>query len=161
MATVRKLWPLGWVREIPRETGRYLTRWSVREQRPDAGGGWRMYLHRFWDHDHETHNHPWRWSFSIILTGSYDEEYFDFSAHGPLDAWTTPELEAFQVKRRRVRFFNWIPATRFHRITELHGTVRTLFVAGPLHGKSWGFWVPGRGLVKNKQRKLERGLPTT
>jgi hypothetical protein len=153
--TVRKLWPFGYVREIPRETGPYLTRYSLREQKPDAGGGWRAYFHRFWDRDHETHNHPWRWSFSIVLTGSYTETYFDTQWLPVSKMWWTSE-----TKTRRVRWFNWIPSTRFHQITELHGTVRTLFVAGPLHGKSWGFWVPGRGLVPHKKRKQERGLPT-
>lgn len=162
--TVRKLWPFGWVREIPRECGRYLTRWSIREQKPTGGGGWRVYLHRFWANDLELHDHPWRWSFSLILWGSYTERYFDKPADksDPLnesERWTTAELEAFQVKRRRVRWFNWIPETRFHQIEELHGNVWTIFVCGPVHGKSWGFWVPGRGRIKHKQRKAERGLP--
>jgi hypothetical protein len=146
--TARKLWPLGWVREIPREDGRYLTRWSLRRQLPTGGGGWRAYVHRFWAHDIETHNHPWRWSFSIILWGSYTETYADL-VNGDLGP----------LRTRRVRWFNWIPETRFHQITELHGAVWTLFFAGPLHRKSWGFWVPGRGLVHHKARKVERGLP--
>lgn len=148
MTVVRKLWPFGWVREIPRESGRYLTRWSLREQKPTGGGGWRAYLHRFWAGDLELHDHPWRWSFSIILWGSYTERYFDL-----IDGVPTPE------RRRRVRWFNWIPATRFHQIEELHGTVWTFFVSGPSHGRSWHFWVPGRGPVRHKQRKAERGLP--
>jgi hypothetical protein len=147
--TVRKLWPFGYVREIPRETGRYLTRWSIREQKPTGGGGWRAYLHRFWAHDLELHDHPWRWSFSLILWGSYTERYADL-----VDGELGP------VGRRRVRWFNWIPSTRFHQIEELHGQVWTLFVCGPVHGRSWGFWVPGRGRIKHKQRKAERGLPT-
>ena len=146
--TVRKLWPFGWVREIPRECGRYLTRWSVREQKLTGCGGWRVYLHRFWANDLELHDHPWRWSFSLILWGSYTERYADLV-----------DGELTEIRTRRVRWFNWIPATRFHQITELHGTVWTLFLSGPLHGKSWGFWVPGRGRIKHKIRKAERGLP--
>jgi hypothetical protein len=154
VSTVRKLWPLGWVREIPREGGRYLTRVSLREQRPTGGGGWRVYLHRFWATDTELHNHPWRWSFSIILWGSYTETYADL-VECPLRGAAV--LGA--VRTRRVRWFNWIPETRFHQIKELHGPVVTLFFSGPLHRKSWGFWVPGRGLVHHKVRKAERGLP--
>src|SRR4051812_13096994 len=75
--TVRKLKPFGWVKEIPRESGRYLTRWSLREQKLSGGGGWRMYLHRFWAGDLELHDHPWKWSFSLILWGSYTETYAD------------------------------------------------------------------------------------
>ena len=155
MSTVRKLWPFGWVREIPRENGPYLTRYSLREQKRGGGGGFRVYLHRFWDHDVELHNHPWSWSFSIILTGSYTETYFDAAPGGAIDRGRKPPF-----RTRRVRWFNWIPDTRYHQITALHGNVRTLFFGGPLHGKSWGFWVLGRGLVEHRTRKAERGLPT-
>lgn len=155
MSTVRKLWPFGWVREIPRENGPYLTRYSLREQKPDGGGGLRAYLHRFWDRDVELHNHPWSWSFSIILTGSYTETYFDVEWLPGYKGWWRSEM-----KTRHVRWFNWIPRARFHQITALHGNVRTLFFGGPLHGKSWGFWVEGRGIVPHAKRKAERGLPT-
>lgn len=147
MATVTRFGPF-WLRRIDREEGPYLDRYSVREQDSQAGGGWRAYIHRFWSRDHELHNHPWRWSFSIILWGSYTEIYSD-----------TPE-DIQSWRKRRVRWFNFIPASRYHQITELHGNVWTLFVCGPLHGKGWGFWVPGRGLVKHRQRKTERGLAT-
>ena len=146
--TVRKLWPFGWVREIPRECGRYLTRWSVREQKLTGGGGWRVYLHRFWSNDLELHDHPWRWSFSLILWGSYTERFADMLPWGELGP----------VRTRRVRWFNWIPSTRFHQIAELHGTVWTLFCCGPVHGKSWGFWVPGRGLIHHQTRFSQRGI---
>lgn len=171
MSTVKRIisgFPLGWVREIPREAGRYLTRYSVRRQERGGGGGYRCYLHRFWDHDVELHDHPWRWSFSIVLWGSYTEHYFDTEcmvAH-TMDrcAGCSPDLtRAGPIRERRVRWFNWIPANRYHQITELHpraGRVWTLFFCGPLHGQSWGFWVPGRGWVKHTERKKERGLPT-
>lgn len=160
--TVRKLWPFGWVREIPRETGRYLTRWSFREQRPKGGGGWRVYLHRFWANDLELHDHPWRWSFSLVLWGSYTERYFDFPAGVPArDDHPLGIRYGTPLRRRRVRWFNWIPSTRFHQIEALHpraGAVWTLFVCGPVHGGSWGFWVPGRGRVPHAARKAERGM---
>lgn len=160
---VRKLWPFGWVREIARETGPYLTRWSLRRQWGDGesskNGGWRAYLHSFHSGDAELHNHPWHWSFSVVLWGSYEERFFD----GPCPA-TEFERETGQhptARYRLVRWFNWIPASRFHQITKLYptcGRVVTLFVSGPPHGRSWGFWVPGRGVVQHLRRKHERRL---
>jgi hypothetical protein len=162
---VKQLWPFGWRRDISRETGPYLTRWSLRRQYGDGdshkNGGWRVYLHRFFSGDSELHNHPWHWSFSVVLWGSYTEEYFDrVSLEYPenllIDWVRTPQ------RTRRVRWFNWIPSTRFHQITKLHprfgvGPI-TLFISGPPHGKSWGFWVPGRGVVPHLRRKRERDL---
>lgn len=154
---VRKLWPLGWRRDICRETGPYLTRWSLRRQYGDGdshkNGGWRVYLHRFFSGDSELHNHPWHWSFSVVLWGSYEEIVFDVVSDSQVIALP---------RRRRVRWLNWIPSTRFHQITKLHprfgiGPI-TLFVSGPPHGKSWGFWVPGRGVVPHLKRKQERDL---
>jgi hypothetical protein len=155
---VKRTW-YGWVRRISRETGPYLTRWSLRKQYGEGeshkNGGWRVYLHRFFSTDSELHNHPWHWSFSIVFWGSYTEIYGDEPDCGCLGHLFT--------KSRRVRWFNWINSRRAHQITELHprfgiGPV-TLFVSGPAHGQSWGFWVPGRGLVNHNIRKAERGLP--
>lgn len=164
---VKKLWPFGWRRDIARETGRYLTRWSLRKQWGDGesekNGGFRMYLHRFFSADSELHNHPWHWSLSIVLWGSYTEEYFDIPHDRPQRPvnplgfrYGTPQ------RTRRVRWFNWIGRERFHQITELHprfgvGPI-TLFFSGPAHGQSWGFWVPGRGFVAHLKRKEERDL---
>jgi hypothetical protein len=153
---------LGWVRRISRETGPYLTRWSLRQQWGDGAshknGGHRVYLHRFFSADSELHNHPWHWSFSIVLWGSYDEYYFD-GEPGRTSVKGQP-AEVYQV--RRVRWFNWIPSARFHQITTLHpgpgGAVLTLFVCGSPHGQSWGFWVPGRGVIPHLRRKQERDL---
>lgn len=171
---VRKLWPFGWVRYISRETGPYLTRWSLRRQWGDGesekNGGGRVYLHLFHSGDADLHNHPWHWSFSLVLWGSYTETYFDAptiyyrdgSTDGEPDVRSMRCGEEPRMLQRRVRWFNWIGRQRFHQITELHprfgiGPV-TLFVSGPAHGKSWGFWVPGRGVVPHLQRKQERNL---
>lgn len=151
---VRKLWPFGWVREIARESGPYLTRWSLRQQygegESEKNGGWRAYLHQFFSPDSELHNHPWHWSLSIVLWGSYTERVCE-----------DPEWDE-EVSVRHVCWFNWIPRDRYHQIVELHpraGRVFTLFICGPAHGRSWGFWVPGRGFVNHSKRKTERGLP--
>lgn len=143
------------VRHITRENNApYLDRYSLRPQTPKSrDAGWRVYLHRFLSNDEDGHhNHPWGWSFSIILRGSYTEEYFDAP-----EAYDTPVSVTHQVKTRRVRWFNFISSTRYHRIIELHGKVTTLFVCGPAL-QSWGFWMPGRGHVPWKIRLRERGL---
>ncbi len=114
-----------------------------------------IYLHRFHLHDLDRapHNHPWRWSFSIILTGGYDEERL-----GSAEVSGLCGRSVIRSRRLRPLSFNWLGANSFHRISELHGEVWTLFVTGPKHGKSWGFWVPGRGFQAWRDRLLERGI---
>ncbi len=151
MSTLRRLvsWlPFGWVRHIPRGTPPtpYLDRYTLRKQGASGTNPWRLYLHRFLAPDGEGHhNHPSTWSFSVVLWGSYTEEVLDFHP-----AWCGHILPA--VRTRRVRWWNWIPATKYHRITELHPGpgafgVWTLFVCGPLTGRGWGFFVAGKGHV--------------
>src|SRR5437588_5646356 len=41
-------------------------------------------------------------------------------------------------RSRRVRWFNFLRGSDFHRITKLDGDVWTLFVTGP-RAQSWGF----------------------
>lgn len=142
----------GWVRHILRDGHiPYLDRYSVRKQGPSGTNAWRAYLHHFLAPDAEGHhNHPQAWSFSIVLWGSYTEEVLTFEC-----AMTGPV-----VRTRRVRWFNWIPDGKYHRITELHPGrggrgVWTLFVCGPLTGRGWGYWIPGRGHVPFEQRNAE------
>lgn len=94
-------------------------------------GETRAFLHHIHraDHERDLHDHPWSWSFSIVLCGSYDEER-------PTDCHHS---DCTSTKTRRVRWFNFIRGTDVHRITQLHGDVWTLFVHGPRHGRSWGF----------------------
>lgn len=126
-------------RTDPNDT--YLARYHATDKQEDA----RWFLHNIKRADYEefAHDHPYRWQYSFILSGSYDEEYFDIQdKHDP---------EAFGVtRRRRVRWFNRIPSSRYHRITKLHGDVWTVFVHGPKHGNSWGFWWPQIGHVHNE-----------
>lgn len=172
-ARVRHWW--GWVRHVFREaTGTapvpYLDRYSLREQGPSGSNPWRAYLHHFLAPDDEGHhNHPSRWSFSIVLWGSYTEEVLEFPADGDycgghsVWGWQRCGLcrPASAVVTRRVRWFNYVPADKYHRITELHPGlgargVWTLFVCGPLSGRGWGFWIPGRGHVDQALRFAER-----
>lgn len=97
-------------------------------------GSWRPMLHNIHraDHERDLHNHPWLWAFSIVLSGEYDEERL-------ID-------DASTLIKRRVRRFNFLTSRDFHRITELHGDVWTLFVHGP-RVQTWGFRQPDRSLV--------------
>lgn len=88
------------------------------------------YLHRFvrGDSERHVHDHPWPWALSFVLCGSYIEE----------------RITGFDVDKgwhsvmRRVRWFNYIKALDFHRITEPKPETWTLFIHGPRQ-KSWGF----------------------
>lgn len=71
------------------------------------------------------HNHPWLWSFAIILKGGYSEE----------------RRVGDDVARRTFRPFsiNFIRHTDYHRVDLLGTESWSLFVAGPKHG-TWRFW---------------------
>lgn len=151
---VRHWW--GWVRHMVRPGApgappvAYNDRYSLRAQGPSGTNPWRVYLHHFLAADSEGHhNHPSAWSFSIVLWGSYTEEVLVRP-----ETWgcTCVPLCGSVIHTRRVRWFNWIPASKYHRVTELHPGpgargVWTLFVCGPLTGRGWGFWQAGRGHV--------------
>lgn len=91
-------------------------------------GSWRPFLHHIHrsDHERDLHNHPWLWAFSIILSGEYDEERL--------------VGDGDQIARKRARRLNVLTSRDYHRITELHGDVWTLFVHGP-SVQTWGFRV--------------------
>lgn len=137
---------------IPDRTNKddiYLARYHTTDDQKEA----RWFLHNIKRPDYEeyAHNHPYRWQLSFILSGSYDEEYLEGlpDRDGHPSRRLSILLDNF-VRKRRCRFFNWIPNDRYHRITKLHGDVWTLFIHGPKHGKSWGFWLPGIGHVHNE-----------
>lgn len=122
-----------------------LMRFSPVAYVPKKERGWCMYLHRFCSRDFDGHhNHPWAWSVSIVLKGGYTESRV--TSH--------PACHS----TRRVRWFNFLRSTDYHRIEELHGETWTLFFCGPLTGKSWGFLMPGRGHVHWETRIAERKL---
>lgn len=152
-------WDGPYSREIPRDRpGKYMTRHSLRYMDPEKGGGpWRAYLHQFFGPDDEGHhNHPSRWSFSIVLLGSYVEErlYTFKDLDGGIDVVRV-------IERRHVKWFNFLSSEDYHRIVELQprkpgGCVWTLFFCGPLTKRSWGFMIPGRGHVDFQIRKVEK-----
>jgi hypothetical protein len=115
-----------------------------------------VYLHYFHrgDEDHELHNHPWGWSFSIILTNGYLEE-----------RWTGREI----VKRvLRPGSLNILRFNDFHRV-DLRDPSKgawTLFFAGK-RVQDWGFWhptihteyMPWREFIKEREANARQSLP--
>lgn len=87
-----------------------------------------IFLHHFHsgDKDLELHNHPWSWSFGLILTGGYREER---------------RMADDNVAIRLVKpgKFNYITNKDFHRVELLEQDAWTIFVAGP-RTQEWGFW---------------------
>lgn len=139
-----------YTREIPRERpGRYMTRRALRPMAETGGGPWRIYLQQFHGPDDEGHhNHPSRWSFSLVLWGSYVEERLN--------------VLTGEITTRRVRWFNFLRSGDYHRIIDLKGEVWTLFFVGPTALRDdgeparWGFWIHDRGHVDWEVRKAEK-----
>jgi hypothetical protein len=91
-----------------------------------------VFVHEFLrgDSDREYHNHPWKFSVSLILAGGYTEERLVL-----VDG-------DYKVVTRTLRpgMINIIRADDFHRVALLDGkTTWTLFVAGERTGEEWGF----------------------
>lgn len=105
--------------------------------------GVRFYLHRFVasDPDCGLHDHPWRWAFSILLSGWYAEE----TRYG----------------LRNVRWFNRLSGDTFHRVILKDGPVWTLFMHRARREKPWGFLRNkgqlGTVYVQHHYRKDETG----
>ncbi len=184
----------GWVRHMFRpcitpdlRAGRggliaYLNRYTLRKQNDSGANPWRVYLHEFLAADSAGHhNHPSTWGFSIVLWGSYTEEVLEPGecqwhghGYGPRGSKGPPDFDyciggvCDPVRTRRVRFWNWIPATKYHRITTLHPgrvpwapwrrcrAVWSIFICGPLSGRGWGFFVAGRGHVDHSAMEHTR-----
>jgi hypothetical protein len=103
-----------------------------------------VYLHYFHrgDEDAALHNHPWKVSYSLILTNGYVEERWD------------PKTEKIVRRTLRPGSINRILADDFHRV-ELIDPSRgawTLFFSGSRVKEAWGFWWPGvHGFIPWKQ----------
>jgi len=108
----------------------YMTRVRAAPVKLPLIGVLQVRLHHFHrpDAGPHLHNHPFRWAFSIVLSGSYRETR--------LRVGSTPVA-------RRVRHFNLLTDRDYHMIQQLHGDVWTLFVVGP-RVQQWGFLVNGR-----------------
>lgn len=87
-----------------------------------------IYIHCFHssDEDMELHSHPWLSSVSLILSGSYKEEYRD----------------KHDIVKNRILNpgnLNFIKSKKFHRVDLLNNEVWTLFISGSKIS-NWGFW---------------------
>lgn len=97
--------------------------------------GWRgynFYLHQFFSGDgqRDLHNHPWPFSFSIILRGSYIETF--------LAKWFASPHAVIKTNTRIVKRFNVITGNRFHNIDQVAPNTWTLFFVTP-KTQHWGF----------------------
>lgn len=121
-----------------------------------------LFLHYFArpDIDRELHSHPWKWSFSFVLSGGYWEKRttvfgrnteFDKRVIKAQSNWFIP-TEHFRAPFR----FNFFREGDFHRITKIKPGCWTLFFAGPKIS-DWGFLVRGRGVVGHETYFRERG----
>lgn len=97
-----------------------------------------LYLHHFFrgDADVEVHNHPWRFSVSLILTSGYVEERWD------------PTTKSLLTRHLYPGDVNVIRHDDFHRVTlkdAAHGCW-TLFLSSDRleekNGTDWGFMHP-------------------
>jgi hypothetical protein len=112
----------------------------------DRNGPVAVYLHKFHrgDDDLEPHNHPWKWSIAIILSGGYYEDRLGKDGN---------------LHRRTMLpgMVNVIRANDFHRVDLIGEESWSLFIAGPRVG-SWGFWdsklkevIPWREFIARKR----------
>src|SRR5574338_185686 len=104
-----------------------------------------VYLHYFHrgDADEELHNHPWRWSISLILTGGYHEE----------------RRVGDDVHSRIIRpgRFNVIRGNDFDRVDllEPQNGAWTVFVTTNRE-QDWGFWHPHTKTFINWREHVEK-----
>ncbi len=132
---------------IKREGGRpYLTRYCLLGGSPyTTAHPWlpfNLFLHCFHASDeHTPHNHPWRWSRSLILSGSYRE-------HRLLNANSLAFVGAYRAIWLDQTFnpgsWNRLDDQTFHWVELQTPKVWTLFLCGK-KVQQWGFYTPERG----------------
>jgi hypothetical protein len=88
-----------------------------------------IYLHRFYDSDHDRflHDHPWADAVSIILTGRYKEEKLQ------KDMKTIVTRDFYPGKVNIIKF------GEFHRVNLADEPIWTFFITWN-RNKTWGFW---------------------
>lgn len=141
------LWLSQWlrVRVICIEGMPYLERYWV-----GAAFGVTVYLHRFLRPDEERwlHDHPWRWSAGLVLSGGYVEER--------LSHWDPAVGYCVAIREVRPGRLNVLGAGAFHRVAHVRPGTWTLFVTGR-RCKGWGFL--SRGLSISHGRALTYTQP--
>ena len=99
-----------------------------------------IFLHHFHSSDLDVapsgeyylHNHPWPWSFSIILVNGYRE-------------WRRIDKDSanLRLKKYRPGSINILTDKNFHRVELSHDDAWSFFFTGWRSKKrSWGFWDP-------------------
>lgn len=130
-----------------------------------------VYLHRILISDDTLHDHPYEWSLSFLLSGSYRE-----ARARPVTIWPgSPEERVVLAQTdRRKRWLNYIPSGAFHALELDRGPVWTLFVCGSRKHpdgspREWGFlgadgkFTPAGDVQRIAIRRAEherRGRPT-
>lgn len=122
---------------IPDPQGKpYLTRYYLFGADRKFGN---IFLHHFHQSDMDIapsgayylHNHPWPWSFSIILAGGYKEHR------------RNTVTDIISAKNFMPGSFNTLTDKDFHRVELLEKDGWSLFFTGWRSKKrSWGFWDP-------------------
>lgn len=122
---------------IPTPDGKpYLTRYYLFGADREIGN---IFLHHFHCSDADVapsgelylHNHPWPWSFSLILVGGYKEYRLDNGTGVILDKEFLPGS------------MNTLSDKDFHRVELLGNDGWSIFFTGWRSKKrSWGFWDP-------------------
>ena len=138
MSMPRNEWFYGYVITSPIDGSKYITRVITPRM-----FGHRLMLHHIHrpDYERHVHNHPWRRSYSLILTGGYYEERV--IDHDTLEVGMR-EFDPGEINR--------IDANDFHRITAVAEDTWTLFLAGePV--QSWGFLVAPQMVVEHSVYK--------
>lgn len=110
----------------------YVDRWYLLG---NATSRWFLALHRIHrsDSDLHRHSHPWPF-FGLMLCGFYYEDQPNGSY------------------KRRPGYFRVRSRYALHKLVLPRGEVWTLFIGGPRKpGVSWGFFVPGRGVVDHSR----------
>lgn len=135
-------------REIIREDGKkYLTRYYI--FRKPVRWMPSIYIHHFHsgDSDLELHNHEWKISASLILSGSYVEERRDSD-------------DKIKTKIVSPGSLNIIKDSTFHRVDLITPEVWTLFISGHKGKPSWGFWDRHTGKFTQWEEFLNRKAQT-
>lgn len=104
----------------------YLTRYYLFGKDRKFGN---IFIHQFHmsDLEDDLHNHPFKYSLSLILSGGYKEEIY--------------KNNQFYIKIRKPLSFNFISNKIFHKVTLLKNSSWSLFLAGP-RSSEWGFLNP-------------------
>jgi hypothetical protein len=138
---------------IPKlDGGPYLTRWYVFLRDWVFGN---IFIHFFHSSDLDQedgiyllHNHPFRWSFSFVLTNGYFE-------------WRRTDDGLYYCRYVKPFSFNFISNKVFHRVELLPGKedkgVWTIFFTGwRPKNSSWGFWNPITGIYKDYKEQFPK-----